>query len=151
MPFSHEKHLKCLFLHHDNPYLKIGPFKLELKFQDPEIGLLHDFISLNECACIQKLARGRMMSSPYNYKGDVEFSKDRTSKVMYMNELLVPEAMSISKKIELATHFQLKHELYASENYQVMNYGIGGKISSHIDTTGYVFQENYSDFKGKEK
>ena len=55
-----------------------------------------------------------MKSTPYISKGDSkDFSKDRTSKVMYMNELLVPEAMAMSKKIELATQFQLKHEKFA--------------------------------------
>ena len=30
----------------------------------------------------------------------------------------------------------LKEEKYASENFQVMNYGIGGKITCHLDSSG---------------
>ena len=61
---------------------------------------------------------------------------------MYMNEKLVPEAMVLSKKIELATRFRLYHEKYASENFQIMNYGIGGKISGHVDTGGEIIMES---------
>ena len=32
-----EKDLKCLWLHHHNPYLKLGPFKFELRHVHPEI------------------------------------------------------------------------------------------------------------------
>ena len=106
--------MKCVFLNHQDPYLLLGPFKFEQKHSNPEIGLLHDFISVNESINVQNLARGKMKSTPYISKGDSkDFSKDRTSKVMYMNELLVPEAMAMSKKIELATQFQLKHEKFA--------------------------------------
>lgn len=56
-----------------------------------------------------------------------------------MNELLEPTAMGISKKIEWATRFRLSQETYASENFQIMNYGIGGKISGHLDSTGIIF------------
>ena len=76
-------------------------------------------------------------STPY-VMGEKEnsYSKLRTSKVMYMNERLVPMAMTLSKKITLATRYHMKKEKYASENFQVMNYGIGGRISGHLDSTG---------------
>ena len=78
-----------------------------------------------------------MKSTPY-VMGEKEnsYSKLRTSKVMYMNEKLVPMAMTLSKKITLATRYHMKNEKYASENFQVMNYGIGGRISGHLDSTG---------------
>ena len=69
-------------------------------------------------------------------KEEESYSKLRTSKVMYMNELLVPEAMRLSKKVEQVTRFKLKDDKYGSENFQVMNYGIGGRISTHLDSVG---------------
>ena len=64
---------------------------------------------------------------------------------MYMNENLVKEAETISKNIELITKTYLKNDQYASENFQVMNYGIGGKISGHVDTVGLI-DENSSKY-----
>ena len=72
------------------------------------------------------------------------YTQYRTSKVMYMNEKLVPEAMTISKKITLATKYDMKKDKYASENFQVMNYGIGGRISGHLDSNGTLFKGNCS-------
>ena len=139
-----EKKLKCIWLHHNNPYLFIGPFKFEFKNHNPEIGLLHDFMINRETQDIQKTAHGRMKSTPFTAEQESKnYHNARTSKVMYMNENLVPEAMVFSKRIELATRFNLNNEQYASENFQVMNYGIGGKISLHADT-GAEYFGNYT-------
>ena len=136
-PAAIEKNLKCTWVHHNNPYLQLGPFKFELKHQNPEVTLIHDLVSSMDIQNIQDLARGKMKSTPYLTDEDnLEFSKDRTSKVMYMNENLVPQAMVLSQKIELATRFTLSNEIFASENFQIMNYGIGGKISAHTDSIG---------------
>ena len=134
------KKLWCHWLHHNNPYLKIGPFKMEVHHTDPEIAQLHDFVSQTEVDSIKDLVRGKMQSTPYFIKGSSErFSKERTSKIKYLNELIVPEAMTISKKIEQATRLKLYQDKFSSENYQVMNYGIGGKIAPHVDSFGQVF------------
>ena len=87
--------------------------------------------SESELQKIKKLARdsGNMETTPYLVGGKVlkksSFTNKRTSKVMYMNELLVPEAMALSKKVSQITRYRLKEEIYASENFQIMNYGIG--------------------------
>ena len=122
---------------HNNPYLKLGPFKLELRHKNPEIAEVHDFASPTEVKRIRDDARGNMRATPF-VTGTTEnsYSKLRTSKVMYMNELLVPIAMVLSKKVSLVTRYKMKEEKYASENFQVMNYGIGGRISGHLDSVG---------------
>ena len=102
--------------------------------------------SKSEVQKIKKLARdsGNMETTPYLVGGKVlkksSFTKLRTSKVMYMNELLVPEAMALSKKVSQITRYRLKEETYASENFQIMNYGIGGRISTHLDSSGKLKQ-----------
>ena len=68
---------------------------------------------------------------------------------MYMNENLMKEAMKLSKNIEWATKFKLSKDQYASENFQVMNYGIGGKISGHTDSAGEANTKTVSDTPGK--
>ena len=133
-------------MHHGNPYLKLGPFKLELKHMKPEIGLFHDFVSINESEDMKDLARGKLRSSPSGGGNKYEsFSKARTAKLVYVNEKLAKEAMVISKKIELATGFQLKQDKYGSENFQILNYGIGGKVTPHYDTGGHIYSENSTD------
>ena len=106
--------------------MKLAPLKFEQKHSDPEIALIHDFASPEEVEKVKALARGKMRSTPYTVgKGTVNYSKLRTSKIMYQNERLVKESMPISDRIEWLTQLRLKSELFASENFQVMNYGIG--------------------------
>ena len=137
------KGLNCFWLHHNDPYLKSGPFKYEVRHKHPEIGIIHEFASFLEASAIQNKARGHTKSTPYStYSGMAGFSKQRTSKVMYMNENLEKEAMVLSKKVELAFRFKLYETKFASENYQVMNYGIGGKISLHTDSPGIIFNKD---------
>ena len=136
-----ETRFRCIFLHHSNPFLRLAPFKFEVKHIDPEIALIHDFTSVKETEDIKNLARGKMKSTPYILGGKAEaFSKARTSKVMYMNERLVTEAEVVSIKAEQITKLNLYNEEFASENYQIMNYGIGGKISGHIDSPGVIYE-----------
>ena len=42
------KDLKCQWLDHKNPYLRLGPFKFEILHKDPEISVLHDLLSLKQ-------------------------------------------------------------------------------------------------------
>ena len=55
---------------------------------------------------------------------------------MYLNERQTKSTKSLSDRIDLATKFRTYAEKFASENYQVMNYGIGGSIVGHLDSTG---------------
>ena len=135
--------LKCACIHHQNPYLKLAPLKFEQKHSDPEIALIHDFAGAEEIERVKNLAKGKMRSTPYQVgKNFVQYSKLRTSKVMYQNETLVEDIMPISNRIEWLTQLKLKNELFASENFQLMNYGIGGKISPHVDATGEIYNKN---------
>ena len=111
------------------PYLKLAPFKYEQKHKSPEIAVIHELISKNQAQSIIEEASGKMRSTPFTVGAESQgYSKLRTSKVMYMNEKLVPKAMELSKNIELAMKFRLSHERFASENFQIMNYGVGGNI-----------------------
>ena len=60
-----EMNLYCLWLHHDDPYLKLAPFKLEYQHRHPEVTIIHDFASPKELAKIRNLAKGHMKSTPY--------------------------------------------------------------------------------------
>ena len=142
-PASLDKELKCAWIHHQNPYLKLAPLKFEQKHSDPEIALIHDFASAEEIERVKDLAKGKMRSTPFQVGNEnVQYSKLRTSKIMYQNETLVEDIMPISNRIEWLTQLKLKNELFASENFQLMNYGIGGKISPHVDASGEIYNKN---------
>ena len=76
--------------------------------------------------------------------------------VMYMNENVYDVARNLSDRINAAMRFKVYGELYASENYQVMNYGIGGSITPHVDSMGKSLKLSYfsychSHFEGNAK
>jgi hypothetical protein len=56
------------------------------------------------------------------------YTRRRSSKVVYQSESLRPVLERTSRRIKLATG-----EKMASENYQVINYGMGGTIKVHTD------------------
>ena len=56
-------------LHHNDPYLRLGPFKLEALHQNPEIAIIHEFASFQEVKKFKDLARGRMKCTPYSIEG----------------------------------------------------------------------------------
>ena len=57
--------MKCLWLDHRNPFLKIGPFKYEQLHENFEIGIVHELITVQESLAIRKLSKGKMKSTPY--------------------------------------------------------------------------------------
>ena len=56
-PAKQDKDLFCFHLHHNNPYLILGPFKYERLHKALEIGLFHDFATENEMTAIKSHAR----------------------------------------------------------------------------------------------
>ena len=120
--------LYCQFLHKNNPYLKLGPMKYEMLNREPEINLLHNFISNEEIRNVKASVKGKLITTPYllsdkvtGVPKEVKFSKLRISKIKYLNELLDDNMRKISRKIEMATNFILFQNKFDSENYQVMD------------------------------
>ena len=56
-PAEQDKNLFCFHLHHNDPYLILGPFKYERLLANPEIGLFHDFASEFEMETMKARAR----------------------------------------------------------------------------------------------
>ena len=113
--------LYCQFLHQNNPYLKLGPMKFEMLNSEPEIDLLHDFVSDKEIHNLKAAVKDKLVTTPYLIDGiEKKFSKLRVSKIKYINELQDENALKISQKIEMATKFVLFQTPFDSENYQVI-------------------------------
>ena len=56
---------KCHFIHHNNPYLLIGPFKYERLHVEPEVGYFHDFISDELCQKFINKASTNLTATSY--------------------------------------------------------------------------------------
>lgn len=137
-----------MYVHHNNSYLRLGPFKLEHLHHEPQIGIIRQFAEKSEIEPLKHLTKGQMVSTPLQMGSNYEtYTNARTSKVKYVNELHEPAAKTISKKISLATRFLMKTDQYASENFQVMNYGIGGRIIGHTDSRGDTEDRQYNSEK----
>ena len=85
-PASLDASLKCLLLHRQDPYFKLGPLKYEPVNEEPHFGVFRDFASAKETERMKSDARGQMKSTPLNVQGKTQdFSKQRTSKVNQVN------------------------------------------------------------------
>ena len=119
-PSKMDLDLSCQFLHQNNPYLKLGPMKFEMLNGEPEVDLLHDFLSDKEIHKLKAAVKNKLFTTPLLVDGyEKKFSKLRTSKIKYINELIDQNALKISQKIERATKFVLFQTRFDSENYQV--------------------------------
>ena len=144
-PPRYDVSTKCHLLSMDNPYLKIGPFLLENKNTEGNyVAQIHNIVSPAEMEAVKEKTKTRLKATPYLTGQELqEFSYDRTSKVHYLSERTDNLTRRLTKRLELAMAYNIyvADRPYVSENYQIMNYGIGGKIGLHLDT-GDDIQEN---------
>ena len=136
-PARYDVNTKCHLLSMGNSYLRIGPFLLENKNTEGNyVAQIHNIVSPAEMEALKEKTKTRLKATPYAPKGVVrEFSYDRISKVHYLSERTDNLTWRITKRLELAMAYNLyiADRPYTSENYQIMNYGIGGQISLHLD------------------
>jgi hypothetical protein len=145
-----------------DPYLRLGPFLLEhrnkagnyiaqvSKQNEIYLAKVHGLLSEHEMKEVRMKTTGWMKATPYAVSKagdessgvDLDFSYDRTSKVHYLSERTDDLMAQISRRMELATGFRVFKPTYnyTSENYQIMNYGLGGKIGLHLDEGEKVSQ-----------
>lgn len=129
----------CEYIHFNDPYIKLGAFKLEKHSTDPVVAQIHDFMYEEEMTQVKDDTKGDMRSTPYIVKDkQEEYSAKRTSKIKYLSERTHQLIGRISQRLDLGLGFNIYNPNYSfsSENYQVMNYGIGGHISIHADNPG---------------
>jgi len=135
---KYDKDTKCEFFTMNDPFLRLGPFLLEHKNKAGNyIAQIHDIISPSEMEAIKQKTGNKMKATPYSIKNEnLDFSYERTSKVHYLSERRDHLIYKLTKRLERALGFKMyaPGKPYVSENYQIMNYGIGGKIGLHLDT-----------------
>ena len=148
----------CRFLHHQNPYLKLGPFKEELKSERPYAVVFHDILTDAEMdylikISIPKLSRKRYPNGDISRGQQHEFRSGKKIKIVhktvqawhleaYYNQTSVPKVLDpvlwrLAIKIGLATGLKTVGQ-HSGTPMQVTNYGLGGLCEVHIDPHGYL-------------
>ena len=56
--------LQCMWLDHNDPYLKVGPFKCEEKLKFPEMLIIHNFASKKDAKNVIAESRGKLSVTP---------------------------------------------------------------------------------------
>ncbi|XP_059085836.1 prolyl 4-hydroxylase subunit alpha-1-like [Tigriopus californicus] len=131
------KNERCFLSHFGNPGSYLSPFKYEQLQSSPLVGMFHDFASEFQTSALKEASKVRLKTTPLNVQNEIrDFTDLRSSKVAYFHDQDHPTAQKMSQKIEKALNFHLSTEFYASENYQIMNYGVGGNIVGHLDSVG---------------
>ena len=132
--------LQCQLLHHQDHFLLLAPFKYEEVKRSPAAGIILDVAYSEEIEKVMREASGEMITTTlvdYNQQGDVKdgYTSRRTSKVTYRSERSLADPLrGWTRRIEQATRLDLTSTKLSSENYQIMNYGLGGAILTHRDS-----------------
>ena len=143
----HSTTLKCQNLHKNLPVLRLGPIKLEVYSEQPVVASFHDFMGPGECEAMKSRGRNRMkatpLTTPKNSRENVNeaYTDRRVSKIRYLSHKLDDMAWRINTRISNALEFDLNGLPIPAENFQLMNYGIGGFIELHIDSNSKVKNE----------
>lgn len=157
----------CHWLHHRDPYLRLGPFKLEQVSDDPYLVVFHEIFTEDEMKymvenSLPHLSRSRTGgenrgATAHDFKNGKKRRIVSKSVQHWMADLVyedmkvevdVPDTKwnytvassilhKLSTKLEWATRLNLTAK-YASTAYQVTNYGLGGLCEVHIDPHGYL-------------
>ena len=64
-PPEADKNLKCLFLHYNNHYLRLGPFKYEPLSENPHVGMYREFYTSKEIKVLVEDSKEKLHSTIY--------------------------------------------------------------------------------------
>uniref|UniRef100_A0A2M4DKV4 Putative prolyl 4-hydroxylase subunit alpha-2 n=1 Tax=Anopheles darlingi TaxID=43151 RepID=A0A2M4DKV4_ANODA len=121
--------LRCRYVSNRVPFLKIAPLKLEEVSLDPFIVVYHQVISDNEIKTIIEISRNSLKRSRVGDSKKQEVTKARTSSNAWLDDPMHPHVRSLSRRTEHMTGLTM----WAAEQLQVGNYGIGGHYLPHFD------------------
>lgn len=60
LPVEKTSQLKCMYIHNNNAFLKLAPFKIEEAYLKPRIVIFHEIMYDNEIETIKKMAQPRV-------------------------------------------------------------------------------------------
>ena len=120
-----DKELRCKWIHYKNPYLKLGPFKLEEKNLVPFVGIFRDFMSDNHMKSFIDKAKGSGHLKRSSHSGKNQIGDDtrgaqsykRTSKQIWLSEFIATLEDVEDGTLTIPAHVPdaLKASFYMSE------------------------------------
>jgi prolyl 4-hydroxylase len=153
---------KCGYLHHFDPYLRLGPFKVEVILRSPYLSILHDVLTEAEINWMLDYSKPRLSRVRGNFGeivpkhesrdrnkrrsvhktvqcwiGDIEYPKYNEDNDLTNYTIHYPLMFKLAQKFELATQMNVTGK-YSSTEFQTTNYGLGGLCEKHLDPHGYI-------------
>jgi prolyl 4-hydroxylase len=128
-PLKHE--LTCHYARH-HPSLWISPVKVEQVHIDPPINVFYDVLTPSQMAMVKQLAEPRLSRSVVFHSANSQgtTAQDyRISKSAWLMDSDDPVISHISQKARVLANLTLD----TAEQWQVLNYGIGGHYETHCD------------------
>ena len=155
---------KCILVHHQDPFTKLGPFKIEMAYNSPMVMVIHELFTEEDMSYLVSWARPRLSRTRQitNLEDDGRRPKNewRTRKTVktvhksvqawlyersYLdledpyntsNTVYHPRPIRLARRIERAVAMNVTKR-WASVPYQVTSYGMGGLCEDHNDPYGY--------------
>ncbi|XP_017000435.2 prolyl 4-hydroxylase subunit alpha-1-like isoform X1 [Drosophila takahashii] len=132
--------LKCFYNFTTTPFLRLAPLKMEEIGLNPYVLLYHEVLSAREISMLISKATKNMKIARIHNRNPKNKNKGRTAKAYWFirknNEL----TRRITRRIQDMTGFDLTD----SEEFQVINYGIGGHYLTHSDYFNFA-SSNYTE------
>lgn len=133
-----QKALSKLFCFYKTTDIPIFFVKAELANKKPNIYLFHDVISDNEVAFLRNTSSEMLTRSTVLQdlsKGTMDVAENRISRTAWLSDIQYPKLKKITSRVKMITGLETeyKERFSNSEQYQVLNYGVGGMYRPHLD------------------
>lgn len=129
----------CYYNSSTTPFLRIAPFKTEQIGLDPYVVVFHDVLSPREISKLISLTDRKLVQAvTVNKKSFKEMVRTAKAHWVYRGY------QELTKRIYRRIHDMSGFELADAENFQIVNYGIGGHYGEHKD----YFNASSSFFTG---
>ncbi|XP_001964685.3 prolyl 4-hydroxylase subunit alpha-2 [Drosophila ananassae] len=137
--YKSNNRLMCYYNSSTTPFLRIAPFKTEQIGLDPYVVVFHDVLSPREISKLISLTDRKLVQAvTVNKKSFKEMVRTAKAHWVYRGY------QELTKRIYRRIHDMSGFELADAENFQIVNYGIGGHYGEHKD----YFNASSSFFTG---
>jgi prolyl 4-hydroxylase len=138
-------------LHHGDAFLRLGPFRLATLSEEPFIGRTHGFLSEPEVRHLitvgGRCLKPRIFVGGDNDKeGESHIHHFTAKEICYVHKTRDLVVDGLVRRFELLTGTELRGQLLEHENLQLVNYGLGGSLRIHQDTSPFPFAARLATF-----